>query len=96
MAYPEQTDEMTDEKSYLVSTVARETQKPNFFGDETRMVVRVKPAEVEKSGALKYGYRISLYHSDTSFPADIATITTRFNREKATSSTWRTVDRITT
>ena len=87
----EQTDEMTDEKSYLVSTVAREAQKPNCFGDETRMVVRIKPAEVEKSGALKYAYQISLYHSDTSFPPDSATITTRFNREKATSATWRTV-----
>lgn len=83
----ERTDKITDEKTYLVSTVARESRA----ADETRIVVEVIPKEILPNDKMKYRCNISLYTSGAAFDVDAATIITRFDREKATSATWKTL-----
>ncbi len=86
----ERTDKITDAKTYLVSTIAKEV-RPGPLADETRLVLEIIPKEILPGDKLKYRCNISLYNSGAAFGVDTATIITRFDREKATSATWKTL-----
>lgn len=90
----EQTDEITDDVSYLLSVVSRESAKSemrNLFGDEIRIVVRIKPKGHTKSGGIKYKPTVSIYNSGTSFDVDNTEIITRYDRKKAKAENWETI-----
>ena len=86
----ERIDKITDAKTYLVSTIAKETRSAPL-ADETRIVIEVIPKEILAGDKMKYRCNVSLYTSGAAFDIDAATIITRFDREKATSATWKTL-----
>lgn len=90
----ERTDKVTDEVSYIISTVANESRdsaRRRLFGDETRIVIQIKPKGRTKTNGMKFDRTVSLYHSEASLDVDETRIITRFDREKATSARWVTL-----
>ena len=69
----ERTDKITDAKTYLVSTIAKEV-RPGPLADETRLVLEIIPKEILPGDKLKYRCNISLYNSGAAFGVDTATI----------------------
>lgn len=89
----ERTDEVTDEISYIISTVANESRdsaRRKLFGDETRIVIQIEPKGRTKTNGIKFDRTVLLYHTEAALDVDEARIITRFDREKATSARWLT------
>lgn len=87
----EQTDEITDAVSYLIATMAKESNIKSPFPEITIFGIRIEPMGRTKNNRIRFKQNIFIHHQDGSLGVDTARITTRFNREKATTSTWRTL-----
>ena len=90
----ERTDEVTDEVSYIMSAVANESigsARRRLFGDETRIVIQIKPKGRTKTNDMKFDRTVLLYHTEAALGVDETRIITRFDREKATSARWATL-----
>jgi hypothetical protein len=87
----EKTDEITDAVSYFVANMAKESESKSLFADTTALVIKIEPEGRTKSNDMKFKRYVSIYNHGGPFDVDETRITTRFNREKATTSTWVTM-----
>ena len=87
----EQTDKITDAVSYLIATIAKESEEESQLEDKTLLVARIEPKGRTKNGNMNFRLRFFLHHQEGSLGVGRAKITTRFDREEAVTSTWRTL-----
>lgn len=86
----ESTDEITDEKTYFVYCLGSPIRPMECSSYRPSICVKVTPKKTTETGSLLYSGGVLLSIETDHLKRGTCEITTRFDREKATTETWNT------